>query len=149
MAAKKKTATSRKKDSTAKGVARKSTRAAPSQIKDSDAVFERLKQIYEPYASTLTVKEDKPGNYVLVGTNKQNKEQWVGAVQTNKNYVSFHLMPIYACPDLLAGMSPELKKRMQGKSCFNFTTVQEPLMEELSTLTTVGLERFRERGYLV
>jgi hypothetical protein len=27
-------------------------------------------------------------------------------------------MPVYAWPDLLEDASPELRKRMQGKSCF-------------------------------
>jgi hypothetical protein len=40
-------------------------------------------------------------------------------VQIKKNYVIYHLMPVYLNPGLLEGMSPGLRKRMQGKSCFN------------------------------
>ena len=36
------------------------------------------------------------------------------------------------------------KKRMQGKSCFNFTTVDEVLFAELSQLTAAGFKRFKE-----
>jgi hypothetical protein len=32
-------------------------------------------------------------------------------------------------------MSPALKKRMQGKACFNFTAVDEALFKELAALT--------------
>ncbi len=32
-------------------------------------------------------------------------------------------------------MSPDLKKRMQGKSCFNFKTPDPVLFEELAALT--------------
>ena len=43
-----------------------------------------------------------------------------GAVVTGKAYVSYHLMPLYTCPWLVKTVSADLKKRMQGKSCFNF-----------------------------
>jgi hypothetical protein len=49
--------------------------------------------------------------------------------------VAFHLMPVYAKPELLHGISPELKKRMQGKSCFNFSSADETLLRELEALT--------------
>jgi hypothetical protein len=69
-----------------------------------------------------------------------------GAVQTKKNYVSYHLMPVYVYPDLLDGISPELRRRMQGKSCFNFSRVDETLVAELARLTERGLQRYREHG---
>jgi hypothetical protein len=49
-------------------------------------------------------------------------------------------------PDLLDGLSEGLKKRMQGKSCFNFTTVDESYIAELAQLTKAGIERYRQ-GY--
>lgn len=45
-------------------------------------------------------------------------------------------------PELLNGISPELKKRMQGKSCFNFKKVEPELFKELAELTKKGAERF-------
>ena len=53
-------------------------------------------------------------------------------------------MPFYAFPDLIDAASPQLRKRMQGKSCFNFSLVDEPLFTELEGLTARGIERFRE-----
>jgi hypothetical protein len=47
-------------------------------------------------------------------------------------------VPVYAAPELGKNMSPELKRRMQGKSCFNFTTVDETLFRELESLTEEG-----------
>jgi len=46
-------------------------------------------------------------------------------------------------PELLQDISPELKKRMQGKSCFNFKKVEPNLFAELSTLTRKGAEKFK------
>ena len=56
-------------------------------------------------------------------------------------------MPVYMYPDLLKEISPELKKHMQGKSCFNFKTVEKSLFEELSQLTKQGFERFMKEEY--
>ena len=107
-------------------------------------VFEQLKSILEPFAPNLTVKTDSADTYYLDGpySEKWKKELFFGSVQVKKNYVSFYLMPIYMYPDLLKKISPELKKRMQGKSCFNFKKVETELFKELSTLTRKGYERF-------
>lgn len=71
-----------------------------------------------------------------------------GAVMTGKAYVSYHLMALYMHPELVAGLSPELKKRMQGKSCFNFHKADLELFKELSVVTGRGLEKYREKNRL-
>ena len=53
-------------------------------------------------------------------------------------------MPVYMFPDLLDGISPELRKHMQGKSCFNFKKMEPALFDELSELTRVGFKRFQK-----
>lgn len=115
---------------------------------DFDAVFARLRDIMRKCEGDgLTASPDRPGNYVLIGPpteRSRGKEVWFGAVQTRKNYVSYHLMPVYAFPDLLDGLSPELKKRMQGKACFNFKAVDERLFRELARLTDRGYKRFKK-----
>ncbi|NUQ86521.1 MAG: hypothetical protein HUU11_17610 [Anaerolineales bacterium] len=55
-------------------------------------------------------------------------------------------MPVYMYPELLKDISPELRKRMQGKSCFNFKKVEPELFEELVALTRQGYERFEKEG---
>ncbi|MGB7182217.1 MAG: hypothetical protein WA888_03435 [Burkholderiaceae bacterium] len=113
-------------------------------------VFNALKAILEPHTRTLDIKHDEPGNFYVdtfhVMPNK--KPLFFGAVQVKKRYVSYHLMPVYVNPELLEGMSPELKKQMQGKSCFNFKSVDEQLFSELSKLTRRGLQDYRKRSYL-
>ncbi|MBK8781381.1 MAG: hypothetical protein IPO22_06175 [Anaerolineales bacterium] len=107
-------------------------------------VFESLRSILKPYAKKLAVKVDTAEGYSLEGpySEKWKKELFFGAVQIKKNYVSFYLMPVYMFPDLLKGISPELKKHMQGKSCFNFKKIEKSLFAELSQLTKQGFERF-------
>jgi hypothetical protein len=114
---------------------------------DFAIVHAKLKAIMQKYEKgSLRAKPDELGNYVLIGPPTEwsrGKDVWFGAVQTRKNYVSYHLMAVYAFPDLLESISPELKKRMQGKSCFNFKTVDERLFKELARLTDQGYRRFK------
>jgi hypothetical protein len=117
---------------------------------DFQPVFDELKKLIEPYAGTLK-PHAKAGDYLLIGPptlRSQEREVWFGGVQIKKNYVSYHLMPVYACPDLLESISPELKKRMQGKSCFNFKTVDKALFKELGALTKEGYQRFKKEGWV-
>ena len=111
-------------------------------------LFNRLKAIMSPLESRLTRLKDEPGDYSLeshtVGPN--GRPIWFGGVQVNKRYVSYHLMPVYVHPELLEGLSDGLKKRMQGKSCFNFKRVDEELFEELGELTRAGLKAFKVKG---
>ena len=113
-------------------------------------VFEMLRGILLPFASQLDCSSDAEGE-LYVNTKhiqKNRKPLFFGAVQVKKNYVSYHLMPVYVNPELLKGMSPGLKQRMQGKSCFNFSRVDRALFEELSLLTEAGFEAYRKAGYV-
>lgn len=113
-------------------------------------VFETLKAILEPYSKGFTVKSDTPSVYYLDGpySEKWKKELYFASTHIKKNYVSFYLMPVYMYPDLLKGINPELRKHMQGKSCFNFKQVEPALFKELAALTKKGYERFKkEEGF--
>src|SRR5687767_13319669 len=111
-------------------------------------VFDQLKNILKPYAEKLTLKADTSDTYYIDGpySEKWKKELFFGAAQIKKNYVSFYLMPVYMYPDLLKDISPELKKRMQGKSCFNFKKVEPDLFKELAELTHKSAERFQQEN---
>ena len=111
-------------------------------------VFKELKKILMPYATRLTVTADTNEGYSLDGpySEKWRKPVFFGAVHIKKNYVSFHLMPVYMFPELLNNMSPELKKRMQGKSCFNFKKVEPELFKELSGLARKSADRFKKEN---
>jgi hypothetical protein len=117
---------------------------------DFQATFEKLKAILKPYEGKLVVVHDTSKDYYLdTSYVMKNKHRlFFAAVRIGKAYVSFHLMPVYACPDLLEGLSPELKKRMQGKSCFNFKTVDEKQSRELSKLTRAGFKKFNKAEFL-
>ena len=52
--------------------------------------------------------------------------------------------PVYMKPELLESVPPSLKKRMQGKACFNFTTVDRDQLKELAAVTKTGIAAFRD-----
>lgn len=114
------------------------------------AVFEQLREIIIPYANDLDLKKDTADS-VYIDTNhvmKNGKPLFFSAVKINKRYVSFHLMPVYVNPALLNGVSESLMRRMQGKSCFNFTKPDHNMYAELRELTRIGHEDYRNRGYV-
>lgn len=112
------------------------------------AVFKELKKILSPYAPKLTVTTDTSQAYSLEGaySEKWKRNIFFSSVQIKKNYVSFYLMPVYMFPDLLNDISPALKKRMQGKSCFNFKKVEPELFNELASLTRKSVDHFKKES---
>lgn len=116
----------------------------------SDDIFKQLKSILNKYEKSLTLKTSSDDNYCLDAGYYEKYKQvlFFGAVTVKKNYVSYHLMPVYVFPELLKDISPELKKRMQGKSCFNFKKVDHNLFKELELLTKKGFDEFRKAKLL-
>lgn len=110
---------------------------------DFAAVDRRLREIVAPLRSRLVATKDGPDGLTLEIPGLEGKPWgYVAGIRHGKRYVSFYLMSVYASPDLLASMSPGLRRRMQGKSCFNFTTVDEPLFAELARITQAGFEPY-------
>jgi hypothetical protein len=123
--------------------------AKPAKPAQQEA-FAALKRTLQKHARRLHVTSDHPGNYYLEtnAASFRGKRMFFGSVQIKKTYVSFHLMPVYTHPQLLDAISPELRARMQGKSCFNFNAPDPALFAELEKLTAEGLKRYAEEGLL-
>ena len=113
-------------------------------------IFTHLKSILIPYGDELTIETNEAGKFYLntkfIMPNK--KVMFFGAATLGKNYVSFHLMPIYVYPELLNCISSDLKKRMQGKSCFNFKVIDTKLFAELTKLTKSSYIKYKQQGYV-
>lgn len=116
---------------------------------DFDSTFAKLKEILEPYADRLNIVADTRDYYALETHHvmKNKRRLYFAGVRRGKAYVSFHLMPVYACPDIVEKISPDLKKRMQGKSCFNFTAPDDKLFNELRKLTKAGFALFTSKKF--
>src|SRR5262245_9840801 len=150
--AKSKTKAKRKAKST-KAKSKVKAKAASKRISpivDFGTVSKRLEGIMRTYErdGLKNTPNQMAGGFCLICPKNEHsmwREVWFGAVGPRKNYVSYHLMPVYWFPDLLKNVSPELKKRMQGKSCFNFKEVDEKLFDELAELTESCYQRFKEK----
>jgi hypothetical protein len=113
-------------------------------------VFFALKRIFAPHVKNLHVSADTRDRYYLEtrSPSYKGKPLFFGAVISGRSYVSFHFMPLYWDTSLQKKISPQLQKRMQGKSCFNFTTPDPGLFRELAKLTASGLSLYRRKNLL-
>ena len=116
----------------------------------SKEVFRALRGILARHAGNLVVSENTATRYCLEGGlhPKHKTPMPVAWVQVGKNYVSFHHMGVYARPELLKDVSKKLKARMQGKSCFNFNSIDEELFGELETLAVRAFDAFPSLPYM-
>jgi hypothetical protein len=117
---------------------------------DFQKIFSELRDILKRHTGRLVVSEDTPSCFRLEGgMHPTHKKPFpIAWVAVGKGYVSFHHMGVYARPDLLKGVSKQLRARMQGKSCFNFTSSDPVLFAELEDLTVRGFDAFRNAPFM-
>lgn len=113
-------------------------------------LFVALRDLLLPYKTDLLVVHDEDDHFYANCRNAdaKGKAQFFGAVKASGRRHSFHFMPVYTFPELLAGISPALKKHMQGKSCFDFDAWDPALLRELQMLIEQGVSRYRTAGKL-
>lgn len=100
----------------------------------ADAVFSTIKNILAAHETDFRIKQKTADNYYLETVKADGTPEMFAAVQIKKSYVSFHLFPVYLDPSLLDGISDALRKRMQGKSCFNFGAKHIIPVDEMTAL---------------
>jgi hypothetical protein len=109
--------------------------------------FTTLREVLAAQSDDLVITVDRPGDFQVASPTMRDRigrPLAVAGVRTRKHYVSYFLMPVYAAPRLVQSLSPELKKRMHGLSCFNFTTIDRDQIKELSRLTKAGIGAFKD-----
>jgi hypothetical protein len=114
------------------------------------AAFFGLKRILAPYTKSLNVNADTRTRLYLEtkSASYKGKPLFFGAVISGRAYVSFHLMPLYWDASLSKKLSADLKKKMQGKSCFNFTAPDPKLFRELAKVTASGFALYKRKNLL-
>ncbi len=114
---------------------------------DLAEVYLRLRPILEPYIPEMVAMQDNErGLYLNTRSIMKNKQPlFFASIAINKNYVSFHVFPVYMYPDLLDKVG-DLKKRMQGKSCFNFRKLSEEQVAGMRALVEAGHKRLKAEG---
>ena len=125
------------------------TQTRQKSTNNFNPVTAALKKMLQPYKAKMVLTSDVSVYSLSTRHLLPNKQTlFFASFQPRKNYVSYYLMPVYIFPDLLTGISPELRRRMQGKSCFNFKDVDPALFKELAALTKAGFERYKKEGLL-
>jgi hypothetical protein len=112
--------------------------------------FAGLRKILVKHSAGFRVKFDTPSQYGIESREAlwNRKPLFFAAVQIKKSYVSFHLLPLYACPDLKKDLSAELTKRIHGTACLNFKEPDARLFAELNKLTKAALAVWNSGEFL-
>ena len=125
---------------------------------DLDGVFRSLRAILQRCASHYVITDDAPTRYCLEAKpGPATLRAWGGKmkkplipvawVAINQSSVSYHLMGLDGNPKLTSGLSAPLKARMQGRTCFNFTSTADALLTELEHVTAEALAGFERAGF--
>jgi hypothetical protein len=111
---------------------------------DLDAVEARLQAILDPYRDRLEAFEiygvpmlRRPG---------ARAHAWFAGVNRGNGVVRFSLLPMHRHPELLDGISPELRKRKRGASLFAFSSLDDAQAVELEQLVARSFEADRRDG---
>ena len=127
-------------------------------LPELDAVFRRLKDVLSTHDGPLSVSDDTSTKYCLESAiGPATLKAWGGRVrrpsipvawvEVGKAYVSYHLMGV-THPAVLSAISKALQARMQGKTCFNFTSLDEATITELDRLTSSSIAAFKQSGFI-
>lgn len=113
--------------------------------------FETARALFLRHADVLVVKTDTPDQLYLDTPHVQpNKAPlFFGSVTRKPKGVALHLMPVYTDPDLLDDVPEALRKKMTGKSCFAFASLDVAQADALAALLDASLARYREHGHII
>jgi len=107
-------------------------------MKDLTAVFTGLREMLLEVEASLTPSVDDSTQVRL-----DYNSEFFAAIKLCKSCVSYHLLPLYLDPSLREHASPELRTRLKGKACFNFTRLEPSHKQDLLALTRTALEQVK------
>jgi hypothetical protein len=131
-----------------------------TMTRDHEVTFETLRGLLRAHSAGLMITADTPARFCLEATpGPATLAAWGGKlrkptipvawVARSKTYVSYHLMALGGNAALVDRLSPSLRARMRGKTCFNFQRPESALFAELGDVTRASIEGFRRGGYTV
>jgi hypothetical protein len=107
---------------------------------DLPAVEVRLRAILAPYEDRL--EHATVYGIPVLRRPGANAHQWFAFVKPATKHVGFYLLPVHEWPDLRDSMSPELRKRLGGRSAFTFKAIDQVEMADLEVLVARAFERY-------
>ena len=97
-----------------------------------DAIEARLEAILDPYRERL--ERATIYNIPVLRRPGAKAHDWFAGVQRTETAVKFNFLPMHNHPELLDGISPELRKRKTGASVFKIAEIDDTLLTELKAL---------------
>lgn len=112
--------------------------------------FATVRALVERHAPALVVTTDTPDEYYLDTPHfrKAKTPLFFAAVKRKPAGATLYLSAAYTDADLLDGVPEALRKRMTGKSCFVFKTLDDAQEDALAALLDAALERYRAHGFV-
>ena len=119
-------------------------------------IYKKLKSNLEKFAPPMVSNENlMKKSFELIGNKPvpygYNKKIVPGMFFTSiehcKDSVSLHFFPLYLDHKLI-DIIPSLNKYLQGKTCFHFKKEEQINEKELKALLKIGVEKWKELGYL-
>ena len=120
---------------------------------DFSSVFSILKPVLAETCGQLQVKADTAIEYTVLTKSSspypkhKGEPLYFASLRLGKAYVSYHLMPLYMCPELTGKIPAGLKKRMHGNTC-STTELSPEVIVELRGLTDACLESWAKKNLL-
>jgi 7-keto-8-aminopelargonate synthetase-like enzyme len=109
-------------------------------LTDLKAVEMRLRAILDPYREQL--EEGTIYKVPVLRRRGAKRHEWFAGVQQVEGAVKFNFLPMHHHPELIADLSPTLRRHKSGASVFRFTEIDEPLATELEDLVARGFEAY-------
>ena len=103
---------------------------------DLKAVELRLRAILDRYRGHLV--ESTIYSMPVLRRKGAKKHDWFAGVQPVDGAVKFNFLPMHEKPDVLDGISADLRRHKTGASVFRFTEIDENLAGELETVVAKG-----------
>jgi hypothetical protein len=116
----------------------------------SREAFEALKSVLVAQSNGMQVAQDGPNGYALhIGgpielAGRTLPDLFFAAVKEGKNDTALHFFPIYSHPQQFADLPATLRKKMTGKSCFHFKTVDTDLLHAVAAMLARGREIYSD-----
>ena len=106
------------------------------------AVEARLRAILEPYRDRL--EEGQIYGVSVLRRPGVKAHDWFAGVQPVNGAVKLNLLPMHAHPEILDGISPELRSRKTGASVFRFAALDDRLLADLESLVARAFDAYSQ-----
>jgi hypothetical protein len=121
--------------------------------------FLALRELLGRHSKRLIVAADGPDQFALeapIGPatvtawrgQRRRETIPVAWAQRRKSHVNYHLMGLNNNAPLVASLSPPLKARLHGKTCFRFRPADIVPGDELAAVTLRSIESLQRHGFI-